>query len=89
MFRHDARNTGYSPVTIKPPLRLAWRVQAITKPQRGTGPMLLATSGVVCVSEGQHEDTGLYDHSGSLRWRIPDAFPLYLKGGATRGRDHP
>jgi len=84
MFRHDARNTGFSPVTIAPPLRLAWQVRVttglMTPPLMNADAVLLASAGIVCVSEGPHTATSLYDLAGHLRWQIPDAFPLYLKG---------
>lgn len=72
-IRGDARNSGYTPVELAPPLTLAWR-----SPARVAYTHLLSSGGAICVGTRRGE-TLLFNNRGQLLWKIDRAIPAYLK----------
>lgn len=86
MVRHDAQNTGYTPIEVRPPLKLVWRAYT-NMGIAGCFSILLVSGGTVCAGQpitriyGQSDPQAqLFDSSGHLVWQLPNAQPVYLHG---------
>ena len=81
LYRRDARRSGASSISVRPPVQVKWRAKAGTS----ITPPIVAGGMVFCADKDRHTVAALSERTGGIMWRFVaegrvDSPPSYNRG---------